>query len=138
MRQPVSASVVCMLILLTVGCSRARTIEISSSDAGGVKKGDAVIMAGLTIGRVSTLKVLRGSALITAAITEQDALPSNREVAFLVTECGARGYLEGHEIGPVRSSSPQQYYRGTTSLIELAMWQGRATLEGWWRGAVGR
>lgn len=66
-----------------------------------------------------------------------DAFPSGREIVFLLTQCGAQPCLRGYDIGPLAlmPGRPADFYRGTSSEIELTLWQGRGMLEDWWRTA---
>ena len=129
-----------LAIVAIVACAPSRTITVQMSNAEGLSRGNSIVMAGVIIGRVSDVKVRAGRAIVDGVVTDDEAFPNGREVAFLLTKCGPTECLRGYDIGPLTPSSgrPVDFYRGTASRVELVVWMGRATVEDWWRATADR
>lgn len=132
------AFVVVMVTVLLTACS-SRTVTIQMSSAEGLTADTVVVMSGVSVGSVSEVKVRDGYVMVKAVITDAEAFPSGRELVFYLDNCvpSPSPCLRVYDAGPLAPTSdrPIDFYRGTSSAVELALWQGQGLLNDWLRAA---
>lgn len=109
-------------------------IKAEFTDATGVLKGDVVKAAGVTVGRVTSIAVVDGVAVVTMAIDEDVDLPAGigasirfrnlvgqRMVTLEADEPGASGMLAGGDVIPLELTEPafdlSELFNGLRPLI---------------------